>query len=202
MGSYDFKQIERNTDAEAAFSDARHRAGVEHGNRGYTGTIAEKNSFTVVQHTPLTVEDAEGLATRLLREDDPRISDKRGPAGAIPVVFDTRAAQITIPEVTLDANGSHADAQAILADAALAVLRGRRLLRRGEKVAHVEVMVYSTDGQATNAGYYGRGYQSAKERRTNLRAAVTLSKPRSKTTRSAAAAQAPEGWLFFGYAAA
>lgn len=200
MGSYDFQNIERNANAEAAFSNARDQAAFEYGHCGYTGTIAEKDSFTIIQRTPLTAEDAEALAARLMREDDPRISDKWGPAGAIPVVFATREEQITIPEVTVDTS-DHTAEQASLAEAALEVLRRKRLLRRGEKVTSVEVTMYSTDRQPIYAGgYYGGGWRNTKERRTNLRATVTLAKPKSKTTRAAAAQQDAEGWLFFGYA--
>ena len=81
----------RGKSAQEAFSalvsDARHSEG--HG--GYTGTIAEKHSFTMIPLSEppedLTIEQhAQKEAQRLIEKDDPRVCDKWGPAGC----FDLR----------------------------------------------------------------------------------------------------------------
>jgi hypothetical protein len=84
MGADQFTTKARGATVADAFRDAKETALYEYGHRGYTGTIAEKDSFEILTPTPvLTLADAEQLAEFLLRKDDPRISDKWGPAGAI-----------------------------------------------------------------------------------------------------------------------
>jgi hypothetical protein len=86
------------TDVERAFNDTRAEAQHEYGHGGYTGTIAEKNDYVIIRREPLPPAEAETLAERLLREDDERISDKWGPAGAIPIAIrPTRAERAAIP---------------------------------------------------------------------------------------------------------
>lgn len=75
--------------AEAAFKAAVEQAQYDYGHAGYTGTIAEKDSFTVIETGAANLSVAEEKADALLRDDDPRISDKWGPAGAIGVVDGT-----------------------------------------------------------------------------------------------------------------
>lgn len=70
------------TDAfQTAVEDARR----QYGDGGYTGTIAEKELVECVIVTSDVLEDdvARAVARRLLRDDDPRVSDKWGPVGAI-----------------------------------------------------------------------------------------------------------------------
>ena len=64
---------------KAAFQCAVERALYEHGHGGYTGTIAEKDSFVEVD-LPEDV-DPVSEADRLIDAEDERISDKWGPAG-------------------------------------------------------------------------------------------------------------------------
>lgn len=85
MGATTFATEATGDTIEQAFRAAKDYAGYMHGHGGYTGTIAEKYDFTVVQETPLDSDDAYGLVKRLIDSDDPRISDKWGPAGAIPL---------------------------------------------------------------------------------------------------------------------
>jgi hypothetical protein len=71
-----------------AFAQAITDAAYEYGHGGYTGTIAEKNPWdelVPLAHRPMEPDDAHRLADELLRDDDPRISDKHGPTGAIPL---------------------------------------------------------------------------------------------------------------------
>jgi hypothetical protein len=66
-----------------SFRTARENALEEYDDEGYTGSIAEKESFVMI---PLPLgEDAEAYARRICRERDPRVRDKRGPAGCIEV---------------------------------------------------------------------------------------------------------------------
>lgn len=81
MGACDFWTIAEGASAQAAFEAAQRRARHDHGHAGYTGTIAEKSSFTLL--TPPDGEDASAFARRLLDEGDPRVDDKWGPAGCV-----------------------------------------------------------------------------------------------------------------------
>ncbi len=81
MGAETFFTRARGATAQEAFSDARRSAQYEHGHGGYTGTIAEKTEFTMIE-VPLG-EPAVRFADRLLADDDARIRDKWGPAGCI-----------------------------------------------------------------------------------------------------------------------
>ncbi|WP_127453069.1 hypothetical protein [Streptomyces sp. B29(2018)] len=84
MGAYDFITPSSGKDVEQAFLSAKEEAAWQYGNRGYTGTIAEKDEYELVADQPMTPTEAEKYAVHLLKDDE-RIRDKRGPAGAIPV---------------------------------------------------------------------------------------------------------------------
>jgi hypothetical protein len=92
MGAEQFTTLAEGADPAAAFAEAVRRAEFEHGHGGYTGTIAEKGSFTVIDAAPRTREDALDLARRLLAGADPRVDDKWGPAGAVPLAADSSTA--------------------------------------------------------------------------------------------------------------
>jgi hypothetical protein len=79
MGAQPFITEAHGTDARKAFEQAVEDALYDHGHAGYTGTIAEKDRFTLI---PLP-EGAKPYqeARRMIDEDDERISDKWGPAG-------------------------------------------------------------------------------------------------------------------------
>jgi hypothetical protein len=86
MGANVFMTVGLGNTAKKAFDKAVYDARYQHGHGGYTGTIAEKNSFVLI---PL----AEGLdafqyAEQLLDGDDERICDKWGDAGCIHVKDD------------------------------------------------------------------------------------------------------------------
>lgn len=84
MGATTFVTGSRTTDAKTAFQECVERARYEYGNNGYTGTIAEKNSFKLATEEILQTKEARQLANEILNdEDDDRFSDKYGPAGAI-----------------------------------------------------------------------------------------------------------------------
>ena len=201
MGAAQFQNLQRGDDAEVAFREAREAAQWEYGHGGYGGTLAEKGSYSLIQTVPLPEKEAFALADRLLEQDDRRVCDKWGPAGALPVVLDTREETITIPEFVHDSACSREEGQAALHEAALAVLRRKRRLRRGEKVKAVTVtsFAYEPTNRFGGFGGYG-GYRNTKQKRTNMGVVVTLAKPKSKMTRTAVATQTPDAWLFFGYA--
>ena len=98
MGAATFKQTGHGRNARDAFFKAREDAAYEHGHGGYTGTLAEKNDFVEIRDVPgLGSADnehaakliAHAHADRLLQDDDPRISDKWGPAGCIQISSNT-----------------------------------------------------------------------------------------------------------------
>lgn len=81
MGAATFIQAASGKTAAEARINATNDAAWEHGHRGYTGTMAEKDSHVMI---PLPAgADPYAYAQQLIDEDDPRISDKWGPAGCI-----------------------------------------------------------------------------------------------------------------------
>ena len=83
MGATEFFTTARGSSAREAFSDAVSDAQYENGHGGYTGTIAEKRSFTLIAVPE--GQDPLAYANDLLDEDDKRISDKWGPAGCVKI---------------------------------------------------------------------------------------------------------------------
>lgn len=103
MGATTFYTVAKGASAEEAFRLAVDRAKHEYGHGGYTGTIAEKRSFVVIQPNPADFQkclaeaeasegtDAAGANKRRrkaffqlaqdLSDTDPRVAEKRGPAG-------------------------------------------------------------------------------------------------------------------------
>lgn len=81
MGAYTFQVHANGRTAHEAFDAARDQALYERGHGGYTGTIAEKDSFVMIS-LPACV-DPEVHAQHLIDTSDPRIDDKWGPAGCI-----------------------------------------------------------------------------------------------------------------------
>lgn len=81
MGANTFMTEAQGKNAQEAFNNAVEQARYDYGHAGYTGSIAEKNSFVVI---PLPAgEDAHVHANRLIEEGDPRVDDKWGDAGCI-----------------------------------------------------------------------------------------------------------------------
>ena len=83
MGAAEFWTKARGKNAKAAFNTAVEDARYEHGHGGYTGSIAEKSGFVMIDNPGGTPESAEELADKMLREGDKRTDDKWGPAGCI-----------------------------------------------------------------------------------------------------------------------
>lgn len=85
MGAVDFEQYQPGESAKEAFEAATEEARYLHGHGGYSGTLAEKHSFVIVEKDPLPLREAQKRAYDLIEDEDERIRDKWGPAGAIPV---------------------------------------------------------------------------------------------------------------------
>ncbi|MFI8909126.1 hypothetical protein CLM85_12835 [Streptomyces albidoflavus] len=132
MGAEGFVTYQAGTDAQKAFEGAVEDARYEYGNRGYTGTIAEKDDFTVVTTTPMPLNEANEYAGRLLDADDSRVSDKRGPAGAVPVLTGERTVELIITTADAPPGGFEGSYE----DAARALLTARGMLAEGEEVAY------------------------------------------------------------------
>ena len=110
MGATEFTTIGHGSTVSKAFKNAVEDALYDWGHGGYTGTIAEKDSFIVIEDTPEQIlqemEDrdrnkytklltskspnarASYMAEALFEIDDERIMSKWGPAGAIYVEDD------------------------------------------------------------------------------------------------------------------
>lgn len=82
MGATEFMIRGDGEQADKAFRNAVTQAQYDRGHEGYTGTIAEKSAFTVIECRG-SDKDKVAYAQGLIDNDDPRISDKWGPAGAI-----------------------------------------------------------------------------------------------------------------------
>ena len=85
VGAATFETYGDGAEVHAAFHDAVEEAGWEHGNGGYSGTIAEKTDYVIITRRLMSHDDASRLVSDLLERNDPRVADKWGPAGAIPV---------------------------------------------------------------------------------------------------------------------
>jgi hypothetical protein len=81
MGAEVFITRAKGASAKEAFDEAVRRAQHDWGHSGYTGSIAEKDTFTMIELPE--GQNAIGYAEKLLDEGDERIDDKWGPAGCI-----------------------------------------------------------------------------------------------------------------------
>ena len=81
MGANTFVNSTSAKDAKTAFDSLVRQAQYEDGHGGYTGTIAEKRSFTMI---PLPAgKEIKSYINELIAAGDRRIDDKWGPAGCI-----------------------------------------------------------------------------------------------------------------------
>lgn len=172
MGGTTFEQYASGVDVKSAFQQAHEAAGHEHGHGGYSGSLAEKDSFVIITHTPLLEGEAWALADQLIQANDPRICDKWGPAGAIPVVSTTRTVTVSGFEYYHDHN--HRDYSAIQPDL-LAAITPLVKLRRGETIQSVRLTSYTPQ----------RSGAAAVARYSSCQAQVVINKPPS--TRSVSA---------------
>jgi hypothetical protein len=92
MGAQVFGEIVKGKTAKEAFGIAVEEAAFEHGHGGYTGSIAEKHDFTIIDPVKdgqnvddWSQNDYEAYACKLIEDGDERIDDKWGPAGCIEI---------------------------------------------------------------------------------------------------------------------
>jgi hypothetical protein len=81
MGACDFQSIGRGENAAQAFRQAHDAACHDHGNSGYTGTIAEKSGYRLIN--PNAGETPEDCIRRCQADMDHFSQDKWGDAGAV-----------------------------------------------------------------------------------------------------------------------
>lgn len=87
MGSTTFYDYGWGKTAEQAFEKLTEEATYENGHGGYTGTIAEKNSFIMIS-LPVG-QNPDDYSEKLIDEEDERVADTWGDAGCIivPEIF-------------------------------------------------------------------------------------------------------------------
>ena len=86
MGAVVFYTLGIGKTPQEAFAQLREEARYEYGHGGYTGTIANKDSFIMLANKPF--EDAHAVETegeRYIDNNDDRIYSKFAPAGCLPV---------------------------------------------------------------------------------------------------------------------
>ena len=81
MGAEEFWHKEVGVTPEEAFHKAVESAAYEHGHGGYTGTIAEKSDFVMIEVPKIYT--AMDYIDKLMGEEDPRVANKWGPAGCV-----------------------------------------------------------------------------------------------------------------------
>lgn len=85
MGGETFEVYRRGLLMDIAFQEAVEEARYEYGHGGYSGSIAEKDSVAAIDLVPRELDEQRERAHALIRKCDPRVDDKWGPAGALPV---------------------------------------------------------------------------------------------------------------------
>lgn len=91
MGANTFETMGRGRNAEAAFRTVVDQARHENGHGGYTGTIAEKHRFVMIDGPRRIDGETDSdyrkrineYVEQLINNGDRRIDDKHGPAGCI-----------------------------------------------------------------------------------------------------------------------
>lgn len=175
MGGTTFDHYAAGADVATAFRAARDEAAYEHGHGGYSGTIAEKPDYVIITNTPLLEVEANGLIDRLIDNDDPRIRDKWGPAGAIPVIKSTRTVSVKDFDYLHDNEfREYGKVQPALLEAVAAKVK----LKKGETIQSVSLTGYSEPNRQRRSSYYGYGHGAPRSTsRTGCSAQVTINKP-------------------------
>lgn len=84
MGASYFCVRSKGRTAQEAFDAAVEEARYDYGHAGYTGTLAEKTSFVMIE-PPTGDRVAFAASLEDAEEIDPRVEDKWGPAGCVEV---------------------------------------------------------------------------------------------------------------------
>jgi hypothetical protein len=194
VGAAGFRQYADDPDPAAAFRAARQDARHEHGNGGYTGTIAEKDDYVIITDTPMGLRQAATLAADLMDRGDPRIDDKWGPAGAIAVRRLTRKVTIDHLDGTTT-NPAELDPQALAHITKIAEKHG--LISQEETVKAGHLVAYQTAGRAP--AWPSPSWSTVRRgpvTYTDGTAELTV----RKDPTALSAQTVPDGWLFFGWA--
>lgn len=85
MGGVGFSDYAEGTDPKQVFKGLVDRALYENGHGGYSGSIAEKDGFTILSSQPMTLAEAEAVERAEYAKDESPAHDKWGPACAIPI---------------------------------------------------------------------------------------------------------------------
>lgn len=147
MGACGFVTWANGVTADAAFDTAVREARFENGHGGYTGTVAEKSSFTILDRRVRSLRGAREYADSLLRVEpmDPRISSKWGPAGAVPFCetpdsgSSSRVVEFTCRVTGSDVGGAHGSPVDLWVARGAAQRQAEAKCRAGEFVSRVEV---------------------------------------------------------------
>lgn len=84
MGAESFTNRSKGATADEAFKAIVEQAAYDHGHAGYTGTIAEKDSFIVIKPSPEHLEILrQEQYPEIPEEYMDQVDDKWGPAGCI-----------------------------------------------------------------------------------------------------------------------
>lgn len=83
MGACTFGTVARGATASDAFNTAVDEARYEYGHGGYTGTIAEKDSFKIVKLSKEVIKDKTLFDAKIDELLDEEFDDKWGPAGCV-----------------------------------------------------------------------------------------------------------------------
>ena len=87
MGAQEFTTVGIGNTAQEAFNDAVQNAYYDHGHQGYSGSIAEKESFVVVKCEDVSDDNVEAVMNKMI---DNEFSDKWGPCGCIDLKRDNK----------------------------------------------------------------------------------------------------------------
>lgn len=94
MGAEFFVNRGTHTSAKELFKALKDDAEYDYGHAGYTGTIAEKDDFVMIDAPEIMAASKAGakwdtirtlIETKYQYTDDPRVNDKWGPAGCIQI---------------------------------------------------------------------------------------------------------------------
>lgn len=169
MGGTTFDQLVPGTSVRAAYDTAVDEAIHEYGHGGYSGTIKEKSGYNVITHEVMTPAQATTLAYDLIEKSDPRIDDKWGPAGAIPVYQGIRHVDVSGITYTHPLGFEKAqEANAALIEAAKTKVK----LKKGETIRRVSLTSY-TQPSRNNLSYH----RPVAETRTNCSMRVEIAAP-------------------------
>ena len=175
MGATTFITPQEGARVEEAFREAVAAARFEHGHGGYTGTVAAKNDFVIVDRTVRWLDEAWAEAEARLERGS---FDKYGPCGALPYASPTREVQV---EVT---GGRGADWDSLVARA-VRLERGETIVtrRRGWESANRR-------GYTVTVSRAASGHEVVKELSLSVAAEGWTGEPRDFTAREDVLARA------------